>query len=244
MDGDVAVYDLGEVEEQRPREGQPEVTRRRPARRVPASRSPIDDLERDRSRRAWLVGVAIFVPGGSHLLRWEFRKGFAILGLIGLFGALAWAILETLERLVPTLGALGLPTQGGLWALLVLYVGAAVTHVAGVISAAPGPAAPVSGNFVHPVTVGLASALVPGWGQALAGHRKSAALFLSVCWLVAGAWILASSPVQGLLDRYALHLPAGLALLSSPFVRWTGPLLLWILAVYDASIRAARQEAR
>jgi hypothetical protein len=240
MNGDAAVYDLGEVDvEEKPRR-QTASTRaiRQPISRHEPAMEWMADPTRDQSRRAWLVGVALFVPGGSHMLRGEAVKGLAFLGAIGFCGALAWAILGTLDRLFATFSALGLPPQSGLWVLLVLYVVTAMVHVASVYGAAPRRTAAEPVSTPHPMVAGVASLIVPGWGQAAKGHRKSAVLFLTGCWLAAGAWILFSPAVQDLLGQYGLHLPQGLQVLTSSTVRWTCPLLLWVLAVYDAAMRA------
>ena len=117
---------------------------------------------------------------------------------------------------------------------------AAAVHVINVFSAARDQ--PTAGRLggPHPVVAGMASLLIPGWGQALNGNRKSAVLFLSSCWLVGAAWILVTPAVQELLAAGGLYLPRGLTLLSSPLVRWTVPALIWALAIYDAAARAAR----
>ena len=249
MNTNAEVYDLGNVdtthERQSPAPSQTTIRESRPASQPARLRSevrkiPASGFERERSRNSWTVGFSLFVPGSSHILCGEFTRGLAFLASVGFFGTLCWAILGSLDRLGATLGILGLPPHGGVWALGVLFVLAAAMHVANVISAAPTRSVSEGGNTPHPVVAGLASLLIPGWGQALSGHRLSAALFLTGCWLVGGTWILASPPVQGLLESQGLYLPKALAVLISAPVRWALPVVLWSLAVYDAAFRAAR----
>lgn len=181
------------------------------------------------------VGIALFVPGAGHVLRAQFATGLFFLASIGFLGTLTWALLGTLDRLGPTLSLLGLPSAGGIWVLGTAVVLAASLHVASVVSAVRVGASP------GPVVAGLASGLIPGWGQALNGRRWSAALFLTGCWIVVAAWALVSPPVRTLIETQGLALPGPLALLSSPVARWSLPAVVWTLAVYDAAVRAARR---
>jgi hypothetical protein len=163
----------------------------------------------------------------------------AFLGATGFLTALAWAILSSLDRLGPTLGALGLPAESGIWALAAIFIAVAVVHMASAYSAAPTSGESAACGPPHPLVAGVASSVVPGWGQALGGRRISAVLFLGGCWLLGGAWLLVSPPVQALFDAQRVFLPRSLELLSSPLVLWTLPAVLWSLAVYDAAVRAA-----
>lgn len=184
--------------------------------------------------QAGSIGAALFVPGAGHVLRGRFATGLFFLASVGFLGTLAWALLGTLDRLGPTLTLLGLPSAGGVWVLGIAFVLTAALHVASVVGAVQ------DGSSPGPVAAGLASGLVPGWGQALSGRRWSAALFLTSCWVVVAAWVLVSPPVRTLLDSQGLALPGALALLSSPVARWSLPAVIWTLAVYDAAMRAAR----
>ena len=150
-----------------------------------------------------------------------------------------WAIVSNLDRLAPTLELLGLPAHAGVWALGALYVLIGLVHVAGVVGAARSRSGSVPAK--HPAVTGIASALVPGWGQALLGHCWSAALFLSGLWLAGWAWVLVTPEVRGLLDAQNLYLPRWLELFASTPVRWTLPVVIWVVAVYDASLRGARR---
>lgn len=232
---DQAVFDLGEIDSQYKR---PARSANAEARQQPHGRSGV---ERPPANPGWgdfveagSMGIALVLPGAGQLLRAQFSRGLFFLAWVGFLATLGWALLGTLDRLAPTLALLGLPAEGGVWALGALFLVAAVLHVASAVGSVRLEASP------KPVTAGVASGLVPGWGQALSGRRWSAALFLSGCWIVAAAWILVSPPVRDLLDAHALELPRSLLLLSSPVVRWSLPAVIWTLAVYDAVVRAAR----
>jgi hypothetical protein len=236
MSNRAAVYDLGEVgvEEQRQPVANPSAYRRR---EVPGHAQ--GDAGHMRIQSAWSVSFAVFVPGAGHILRGDLRLGMFYLASLGFFGALSWAILGTLDRLGATFTVLGLPSQIGPWALGAIFVLAAATYVGNVCSAGASHPAPDRYGTPPPLVTGIASAIIPGWGQAIAGHRLSAALFLSGCWFVGGAWIVVSPPVQAMLDAQGLYLPRALELLGSPVARWTLPAIVWTLAVYDAVFRTA-----
>ena len=235
MSSDEAVFDLGEVdpEYRGPRRGVTPSVSRNPRRGERLDR-PGAEAGWDGLLEAGSVGIALFLPGAGHVLRAQFATGLFFLASIGFLGTLAWALLGTLDRLGPTLALLGLPSAGGVWALGIAFLLAAALHVASVVGAVQ------DGSSPGPVVAGVASGLVPGWGQALSGRRWSAALFLTGCWVVVAAWVLVSPPVRALLDTQELALPGALALLSSPVARWSLPAVIWTLAVYDAAVRAAR----
>lgn len=232
---DEAVYDLGEVDPgyRRPRSAAPQAAGRGPRRRETRG-MPAADAGWDSLVEAGSVGVALLIPGAGHILRARIAAGLFFLTSVGFLGTLAWALLGTLDRLGPTLALLGLPSAGGVWALGGVFVLAAVLHVASVVGAIEERA------FPGPIGAGVASGLIPGWGQALSGRRLGATLFLTGCWIVAAAWLLAVPSVRALVENHGLELPRALLVLSSPVVRWSLPAVVWTLAVYDAAVRAAR----
>jgi hypothetical protein len=240
MNDEAAVYDLGEVklDDMRPRKMPSSVASHPRHRRRELRGNAVGDAGSSSIQKAWPVSFALFIPGAGHILRGEFRRGMFYLASMGFLGALCWAVLATLDRLSATFTVLGLPPEIGLWALGVIFILAAITYVGSVCGAVPSgtPSDPLKAP--RPLVSGIASLLIPGWGQALVRHRVRTALFLSGCWLVGGAWILVSPPVQALIDSQGLYLPRALVLLGSPLVRWTLPAILWTLAVYDAAFQA------
>ena len=235
MKQDAAIYDLGAIDPD------PRTKNSRQAGSSFAAPAAATDPRFERSPQTWPVGPALLLPGSGHILRGDIAHGLAFLGATGFFVALGWAILDTLERLGPTLSLLGMPRALGIWTLGALFIALAAVHVASVYTAAANRHRP-RGQVRRPLVAALASFLVPGWGQAISGRRISAALFLTACWLAAGAWILVSPPVQDLLAQHRLYLPEWLVWMTSPAVRWTLPVVIWALATYDAYVRAARAD--
>jgi hypothetical protein len=238
MSEKAAVYNLGElnVSERRPPEERSSVANRSSRRLREMPMHATSNAGQTWISGAWSVSFAMLLPGSSHVLRGDLRRGLFYLASLGFLGALSWAILGTLDRLSATFTLFGLPAEIGPWALGGIYILFAVIYISNVCSAAPEILDPQS--VPAPLVTGIASLIIPGWGQAIAGHRTRAALFLSGCWLVGGAWIMVSPLVQAMLDSQGLYLPGALALLVSPLVRWTLPATLWTIAVYDAVFQA------
>jgi len=155
--------------------------------------------------------------------------------MLSFSAVLAWAVLGNMERIAGTLSVLGYPAEFAVWSLFVLYGFAALVHVT---SVAGGHDAH-DGGALHPVVVGIASFLVPGWGQLLNGSIKRAAAFVISLWCIGATWLLAAPQTVALLDGQGLFLPEQLAWLTSAALRWTLPAVVWALAVYDAAAGAA-----
>ena len=102
-----------------------------------------------------------------------------------------------------------------MWTIGVLFLALAAIHVGSVFTVTR-RLADAGQPATHPVVAGLASFAVPGWGQALTGHPRLAALFLSACWFTAGAWLLVAPPTQALLESQSLYLPGPLVAITSP----------------------------
>ncbi len=190
--------------------------------------------------------LSLFVPGAGRMIRGDIAVGLFFLSSLAFLGSLAWAIVVSLDRLPGTLTLLGLPAAAAVWSLAAIYVMAAALYLANVVRR--GPHWPELGcsEGVHPVLAGIASAIIPGWGQLLNGNRKRAAMFLGGLWVVAAAWLLSTPAVATAMDRMDLYLPHPVPLFYSAAVRWTMPAVLWTLAVYDATSSAAtaRQAGR
>jgi hypothetical protein len=227
MSGNTTVYDLGEVTlDERSQAG--------PHSRPVRSRSHFPASAASR-KSGWLsnliVSLSIFLPGAAQILRGRFAVGLFFLTGIGCLAASAWAVVTTMTRLTETLPLLGLPPEPAVWSLAILYGLAALLHVAGVLDA--GPRSELGSP--HPVLSGLASALVPGWGQVLNGHARRAALFLGGVWLIGAAWLIDSPPAGELLASLRFYLPPEVRLACAPAMRWSALALLWALSVYDAA---------
>jgi hypothetical protein len=191
--------------------------------------------------------LSLFLPGLGQVARGEITLGLFFLSSTGFFAAIAWALIDTFDRITALFGLLGLPIGSLLWWFASSYVVVSVLHLSSVLAAA----APYSSRrrAHHPVVSGAASVIVPGWGQLLNGDRARAGLFLGGVWVTAALWILGSNRATGFLNGLVPIVPVWEATLRQPFVAWTAevtlPILIWSLAIYDAAASAAfRRVAR
>jgi len=237
------IYDLGDVDRHEQRavfSGPVEVASSRPSLPRFGARST-ERPEAPGVGPALAGSLSIFVPGLGQMIAGDIAWGLFYLSGMGFCAAASWAVLVTLDRLVPTLSLFDLPTDAIAVALSSLALSAMVLHLSAVLHAhaeAPGvdeKAAP------HPLVAGLASLLVPGWGQLLAHHRRRAALFLGGVWLLGAAWSLVTPVGTQLLARVGLHLPAAMRDGWGPVAMLAAPLILWAIAVYDAAAGAASE---
>jgi TM2 domain-containing membrane protein YozV len=182
--------------------------------------------------------LSLFVPGSGQLLRGEVAWGLFLMSALGFMAALGWALMETLESVTVTSRLLGLPGGPGVWGLCAVFIAAATLHLASVASSGSSIVGGRS-SALPPVVSGLASAVLPGWGQVLNGCYARACLFVAALWLIAAAWILAIPGCQVYLESIRLFIPDWVLLLTSPAVRYTVPAVVWTLAIYDAATTAA-----
>ena len=240
MNGDEAIYDLGEVELDKPRPvfgTTPVVPRPAPVRHEiqpePVGAGP-----------ALAGSLSMFVPGLGQMMTGEIAWGLFFLSGMGFCAASVWALLATLDRLVPTLGLLDVPLE----VLVVVFSSLALLaiglHLAAVVHAHARAAWEGGQAAPHPIVAGLASLLLPGWGQLLAGHRRRAAIFLGGVWLLSVAWLLVTPAGMRVLFRLSLALPASLRDGWGPVVLLSAPIVLWAIAIYDAAAGAVAERNR
>jgi hypothetical protein len=188
--------------------------------------------------------LSVFVPGTTQMVRGQITLGLFFLTTLAFMGALTSAVLETVDRLAPTLELLGWPVAGAFWTLGSAFVLAAAIHLAAVWNGC-GEATEGDRPPRHPIVPALASLIVPGWGQILNGNRLRAMAFLGGCWVVAGTWIICSPAATELLNAHLPVVGPWEQLARAPILtwslKWTVPVLLWSLAVYDALTSAAVQ---
>lgn len=240
MSRDKTVYDLGVVHfdeevvpsRPKPRAVGPRGTPREPTKTTPDAGSAVSG------------SVSLFVPGCGQILAGEVASGLFFLSGVAFCAAFLWAVSSSIERIVPTLSLLGIgPTVVALTAMVTFFAGA-MLHVAAILHAdglddAAGPR-----RAPHPVTAGMASLLVPGWGQLLNGHRRRTALFLLGLWAAAGSWVVVTPWASHVLSVLDIELPARLRDGIGPIVLVGVPVLIWIVAVYDAAAGAALERNR
>lgn len=238
MSRNVEVYELGSV--------QPSLAahHRTPRPRVESGRAGDWNATWHRMRTTGFVGgvirsLSLFVPGTTQLLHGRISRGLFFLTSLLFVVLFCRAVIGTLDRLAPTLELLGSSAVAAYWSLAVAFGCAAAIHLAAVWSSHEREARP---RRLHPVLPTIASAIVPGWGQLLNGDRVRSMLFIGGSWFAAAVWIVSSETTMNLLDGYtpavtplemSLRNPATLWML-----KWTVPLLVWVLAVYDASASA------
>jgi hypothetical protein len=250
MGEESAVYDLGELEHESVKKRGGVVRKKgagatrarashRPRSQGSAPRKPVD-RRTVVSMPAGLPGsLSLFLPGAGQVARGNWSGGFLFLVMLGFVVASAWALAATVERLTGTMVLLGYSRAVPVWVMGGLYVAAAGLHITAVYRAdARGPDLGLR-RPPHPFLSGLASAVVPGWGQILNGNRGRAVLLLGAIWSIAMAWILSLDATDRMLASLGLYLPAALQFVSSPMLRWTFPAVVWSLAVYDAAASAA-----
>ena len=253
MSQDDAVYDLGEVELEQSRSAFPPVfdaTRPQPAVR-PFSRT-LD--RRGNGRRpsgtisrlgpALAGSLSMFVPGLGQLVAGEVAWGLFYSSGVGFCAAFLWAAVKSLDRLVPTLRLLDVPAQ----AIAVTLLGAAIVamglHLVGVLHAHALGDETGGGSLPHPIVAGIASFVVPGWGQLLSGHRRRAALFLASVWVLAAAWLAMLPSASRVLARFDVRVPPEMRDGWGPILLLALPAVVWVIAVYDAASGAAVERAR
>jgi TM2 domain-containing membrane protein YozV len=191
---------------------------------------------------AWLsASVALAIPGAGHVLLGRVRAGALWLGAVAVLGSVVVCTWSFLPRLWQAAAVLGLPSEASVWMLAGAAAGLALVHPASVLSAR----LLVPRGTPHPAIATSASAVVPGWGQLLNGDIVRAGVFLLAAWLAAGAWALASDPIQEILVAYRLRLPGPIDFLGTAPARWALLAAIWPLAAYDAgaSARLARTRA-
>ena len=240
MSRDEAIYDLGEVLIDKPHpafQGVPAKSRSVPTRHGTRPES-------GGVRPALAGSLSMFVPGLGLMLTGDIGWGFFYLPGTGVCAAILWAVLGSLDRLVPTLRLLDVPIE----ALIVTVASLASTlmglHLAAILHSQAQAALDSDQAAPHPIVAGFASLLIPGWGQLLAAHRRRAALFLGGIWLLSLAWLLVTPAGSRVLSGLSITLPAKMRDGWGPAVLLSAPAVLWVIAVYDAVAGAVAERRR
>jgi hypothetical protein len=232
-----SAYDLGDLDLPAPRARR---ARRSASAAAPTAVAPSGILyapieSREGSHFNLPGSLSLFLPGSGQLLAGDWLRALFFVSSLGFLVTFSWALLSTMDRLAPTLVLLGQSRATGVWALGAAYGLAGLLHLAAVLTAGQEIETRRAGYRVSSGIAAFASALIPGWGQILNGHRLRAAAFLAGLWLCGLAWLLVSAPVQDLLARFDLVLPGAWSVIGSTAFRWTAPAVLWALAIYDAA---------
>ena len=189
-------------------------------------------------RPAVAASASLLLPGTGQVVAGDAGLGVFVLTSLGFVSALIWAIFETFDRILPTLAILDLPTRTPLLVLVLLFLSAAALHIGGAVHAQAQAERIAPSRAVHPVVSGIASGIVPGWGQLMNGHRARAVVFLAGLWLVGGGALLMTPPRHPAMHELGSWLPVGPASRWGVAILLTTAALLWALAVYDAVMGA------
>jgi hypothetical protein len=220
------IYELDEAGDGRPRPAfAPKIKRARPRPFPSRPRSAVP---------AAAGSLSLLLPGAGQMLLGEVRLGLFFVSGAAFLAALTWAIFTDLDRLIPTLEVLGVSRHAVAIALATAFVAAVALHLGGVVQAHRRGCEAADASASHPLLSGLASLLVPGWGQLLGGHRRKSALFLGATWALAAAWIAVSPPGQRILSLADLALPAAVRDGWGPIALVSVSAVLWVVAVHDA----------
>ena len=188
--------------------------------------------------------LSLFVPGAGQLVRGETTLGLFLLTSTLFLLSLAWALLDTLDRLAGTLELLGISVVLAFWILGGIYVFTGLFHLTAVVTSIE-PAGRAGPIVYHPALTGAASALVPGWGQLLNGERVRTMLFIAGIWIAGGVWLVLSPAATELFNVYLPAVSSWEQAARRPGLLWaaryTFPAVVWALAVYDAAASSANR---
>jgi len=240
MNREEAIYDLGEVEFDKP----PPAFGESPV--VPRPKAVRQETQPDQVGvgPALAGSLSMFVPGLGQMLTGEIGWGLFYLSGIGFCAASLRALVVTLDRLVPMLRLLDVPSELLVVAVSSLALLAIALHLAGILHAQARATWAEDQTAPHPIVAALASLAIPGWGQLLSSHRRRAVLFLGGLWLLSMGWLLVTPAGTLVLSRLSLALPASLRDGWGPVVMLSAPIVLWVIAVYDAAAGAVAERNR
>ena len=233
MSANDSIYDLGEIHVEEPRAGRAKAAATSPS--ISYARSP-----RASGPGPGLTGsLSLFVPGAGQIVAGEASWGLFFLSSIGFVAATAWALVMTLERLLPTLDVLGVPRVSLIATFGVLAACGCVLHVSAAIQAHVLRDDGDPGRVPHPALAAIASAVIPGWGQLLVGHRVRGALFLVSAWALAIVWLAVTPAAAMILDGCGFPIPPVLKDGWGPVAMVAVPITVWAVGIYDAVAGAA-----
>ena len=238
MSQDQAVYDLGEVD----------LNERKPV-AFPAAfgadsfgtarseRVPRDARRSSRVRPPLAGSLSLFAPGLGQVAAGEATWGLFFAASFGLCAASLWAAFTMRDRLLATMKVLEVRPAVLVIAAASLVVSAMLLHLAAISHAQTAAGGATDEHPAHPIVAALASLLVPGWGQVLAGRPKRATLFIGALWLVGAAWLLATPLGLHALRVLGIDVPPALRDDLGTAILIAALAIVWIIAIYDAARR-------
>ena len=235
MSQDEAVYDLGEVDmRDRKPAAFPAVFGSNSFGNTRSERGLRESRPAGRVRPQLAGSLSLFVPGLGHVVAGEATWGLFYAASLGFCAAAVWAVYTMRMGLVATMRVLEVRPEALVVTVAVFIVSAMLLHLAA-ISHAQTVAGGADERGAHPIVSGLASLLVPGWGQILAGRPKRATLFVGTLWLIAAAWCAATPVGLRALRALGVDIPQAIRDDWGTAILIAAPAILWFIAVYDAA---------
>ncbi len=223
------IYDLGEIHAAARRAGSSVGNRDR---HDPAARSV---------RPALAGTLSLIVPGAGQLLLGDPAGALFFAACFGCAASTCWAALTLLDRIVAALALLDLPRWTATAGLSATVACAAVLHASGAVHAHRCGCRFRQAAIPLPGLAGAASAVLPGWGQILAGRLGAAATFILLDWVLATAWLVVTPAAQEMLRPAAVTIPDWLRDGWGPSGLVGASVAAWSAAVWDAAAGAARR---
>ena len=181
--------------------------------------------------------LSLFVPGLGHVVAGQTTWGLFYAAMLAFCVSAIWAAFEMRAWLISTLKVLELQVDVVVMAVVVLAIIAMLMHLASIWHAQEIVGGAEAADPSHPFVAALASLLVPGWGQILAGHPRRATFFVGSLWVIGGAWLVATP--LGLRGLHALgfEIPPALREDVGTAILIAAPAVIWVISIYDAAKR-------
>ncbi|HJQ98637.1 MAG TPA: hypothetical protein VJ826_09990 [Candidatus Polarisedimenticolaceae bacterium] len=235
MPQDTPVYDLGEVDmKDRKPVAFPAIFGSDFASATRSERVRHEARSSGRVRPQLAGSLSLFVPGLGHVVAGEATWGLFYAASLGFCAAAVWAMFSMRSGLIATMKVLEIRPEILVVAVAATVVMAMLLHLAGISHAQTAVGGPEESG-AHPIVAALASLLVPGWGQILAGRPKRATLFVGTLWLIAAAWCAATPLGMRALHALGIEIPPAIRDDWGTAILIAAPAILWFVAVYDAA---------
>jgi len=188
--------------------------------------------------------LSLFICGGGQLYNQQGKLGVLML-LTQIFAAAAnWAIIQLWPSLVEMAGLFGVTEWRlvqGIAAADFLVIVLMAANVYQAYRQAEGESGGYAGND-NPLLAGLASLVVPGWGQlANAQPGKAVVFFFSLLSGVYVAVLMKLSPFMRVLESVDATGALTSKVETAAVAILGAALVMWILAVYDAFLVAGHR---
>ncbi len=199
-------------------------------------------LKANEKNPAIAATLSMFLWGGGQIYNKDTKRGLYLLSAMAVFGFLFSMILINWDAVFTFLKGIGLTTMNiilmffFLYALIMLLWYGNIIHAYLAVDRARNE--PFNGTD-HPVLSGIASTLIPGWGQILNGQFRKGMLYLFLFFsgLFCLTFIISATALWPSIDleyeRSAFETALLVILILAVIVS-----LLWLINIFDAVIVA------